>query len=275
MRSLIVAHDLTDLSANALGRGIRLAARHGAALHVVHVVPDDDEPGAAEAARGRLAAETRIMAEELTGSAPDLSVTVLAGDPAEAIGREAGRVGADLVLLGAHGEPRLRDVLFRTTAMSLAHAGAHPVLVVQTAHHAPYDKVMIAVEGESSARATLRAAGTLAPDAELFSVHAFEPTVAETLFRPRTVQARQSERERALEALADRLLPTGCARHHRAIARDGEVMEVLMKTWLELMPTLLVMGTQRRRGLVRLLAGNLTDPVLLACTSDILLVPMD
>lgn len=275
MKRLIIAHDLTGRSTDALGRGIRLAACQGAALRVVHVAPDAAAPDTCPSAHRRLETEARIMAEELAGGAPDISVKILSGDPARAIGQEAGRFAADLVLLGAHGEPRLRDAIFGTTAMHLARDCARPILVVQTGHHLPYANVMIAVADKDSAEAPLRAAAALAPDAELFAVHAFEPTVAEILFRPLKAAGQRSDREEKLVGLAERLLPAGSARRCHVMAREGEVMEVLMKAWLDLAPALLVMGTHRRRGLSRLLIGNLSDPVLLACTSDILLVPAD
>ena len=270
VKRIVVARDLTRNSVDALGRGIRLAAQDGAALRVIHVAVHQDP-----ALHHRLDAEARIMAEELTDAALEISARVLTGDPAQAISAEAVAFGADLVLLGARGKPRLRDAIFGTTATHLARDRALPILIAQQPYHQPYARVLVATGDEAATERVLHSATALAPDAELFAVHAFELTMDASLFDPQKVATAQSERKAALDALVRRALPPASAQRCRCIAREGEVMTVLMEAWSKIAPDLLVIGTHKRRGWFHLLDDNRADPILLGCTSDILLVPME
>ena len=50
----------------------------------------------------------------------------------DAIVREARRTGAELIVPGGHGEARVRDAIFGTTATHIVRHANCPVLVAQT-----------------------------------------------------------------------------------------------------------------------------------------------
>lgn len=270
MKRILVATDLGERSRSAMGRAVRLAIRDGATLRIIHA---SDEPGAPDecpASHRRLRTEARIMAEELSGASLDVSARIASARPARAIVREANRFEPDLVVLGTHGDARLRDIMFSTTAMQVSRDVEAPLLVVQTPDHQPYAKVMIAVDAPGEAVSALRTAAQLAPDGEFFAVHAYTSSLAEALVgEPGDDQ--QARLQRELDAIVG-TLPAGAARLCHARAREGDAMEILMSEWMNIRPDLLVLATHARHGLGRLLAGNLADSLLLACTSDILVV---
>ncbi|MDT9598997.1 universal stress protein [Sphingosinicella rhizophila] len=277
MRNLLVANDLTNGSHHAMGRAIRLAAKTGASIRIIHSAPTTLSSFDCLTIRKRLETETRLMMEELCGRELNWSIRIRSGDPASAINREAKRIDADLVLVGAHGEPRLRDAIFGTTSMHLMRHCDYPILVVQNDDGIAYTKVMAALDDVGSAEAPLQAAMAIAPEAELFVVHAFESRLSQVFSEGDVIERVEKDQQVALDRIirhgAPANGPAPDVRMH-VIARQGEVMDVIMKSWSEIEPDLVVMATHGRSGFSHLLHGSFTEYVLLGCRSDILVTRM-
>jgi nucleotide-binding universal stress UspA family protein len=270
MKRILVAIDLDPRSANVLARAIRLAATDGAAIRIVHAASDPED---VVAVQRRINVETRIMAEELTDLPLDISVRVETARPADAILRAADDFDADLIMIGAHGTPRLRDALFGTTGTHVVRHSERPILIIQNDAFEPYANVLAAIDKVETATEILEMARDVAPDCELFAVHAFYPSLGQTLSGQEELQSLTERQESELEGLLAQFGPEGASprltRRRHAIVETGEALSVIMDQTESLKPDLLAMGTRRSTGFL----GSHAVDTLFWCPNDILVVP--
>jgi nucleotide-binding universal stress UspA family protein len=273
MKRILVASDLSPSSANALARAIGLAAQGGAALRIVHAAVEPEAGDAHSSLHRKVVTEARIMAEELTDRSIDISARICSAGPAHAILQEALWFDADLVILGTHGEIRFRDALFGTTGSYVVRHCLCPVLVVRSPAFQPYAKALVAIEDVADAPAILGSALCVAPAAEVFALHAFSPTLRQTLGgQPeigRQEAAQELDLEKALGAIMAGRTPAKVSAERHGIVETGDALEVIMKETAAIAPDLLVMGTRRQA----LYFDSHAVDTLFWCTRDILIVP--
>lgn len=271
MQRILVATDLTAGAEPALQRAAQMAHDARASLHILHAPPESatDE----ECAEARRVLRQRADAMGLgTFGEDEHSIRLLRGDPASAILAEAERFDPDIIILGAHGEPRLRDALFGTTALHVARVAARPVLVVQNDALRPYRRVMAAVDDENG-EAVLRLVGDFVAAEEYIVVHAYG-SAGESLFGYGDVLEDVRANQLAVIArTAARIAADGRKPPKiQSVIEDGEVATVLMKAWERHRPDLLAIGTHGRSGLSWLFKGSVAETVMLSCPADILVV---
>lgn len=260
MKRILVAIDMTPVSRNALGRGARLAQATGAALHVLHAVPSSAFRQDAPEVRRFVQEAVQEVIEELPAPRPDFSLRISADKPQDAIPSEAEKIGADLIVLGAHGEPRFRDAIFGTTATHVVRHAGCPVLVAQGDAAIPYAKVMLALGVAEEAKALREITDTVAPGAALFGVSAFDPSLGR-LFAGRAAfeteaDAREAEIADALEG-------------GEVMVEHGDPLTVLMDEAHAIAPDLVAMGTRQRAYL-----NSYAVDALFWCERDLLVVPL-
>lgn len=270
MKKLLVAIDMTEGSRRALERATRIAAASGASLLILHAVPsrafDKDGPEV----RGFVKDAVREVIDALPAPRPAFSLRISTCDPQQVILEEARKAGADLIVLGAHGEPRLRDAIFGTTATHVVRHSDRPVLVVQNDADKPYRKVMLALDGPDQVKSLLGMTGALAPGAELVGVHAFDPPLGR-IFAGREALIREADRREAEigKALAEATVDAKQVPIlSKAIVDGGDPLTVLMDEAKELRPDLVVMGTSRRAYL-----NSYAVDAVFWCEQDLLVVP--
>ena len=273
MKRILVANDFGPNSANALARAIRLAAADGASIRVVHSANDADDTAQCLATRRRLLTEARLMAEELAGGVLDISVRVTSAAAETAILDQAEEFDVDLIVLGTHGAPRFRDALFGTTGTHVVRHADRPVLVVQNDHAKPYSRVLLAIEEVEKASPMVAAALDLAPSASLTAVHAYCPSIRESLSGPSQLDRQEARRAREIEALLiaqqGQRESSGPAPAPRAIVDSREPYDMITEASEEVKPDLLVMGTRERATYL----GSHAVDALFWCPYDVLVVP--
>ena len=149
LKSILLATDLSDASLAPLRTASRLATLSGARLHVLHVV---DRPGAG----------SRMQVEEhLRTSVPDApapaSIIVVPGSPAEVIVEQAGRCGADTIVLGPHRRGGTGGEL-GGTASSVVRTASCPCLVVATELRLPLERIVAPIDLSRAADGALSVA---------------------------------------------------------------------------------------------------------------------
>ncbi len=273
MRCILVATDLSSGAYHALGRAYRVARQSNAELHILHAAASDLTIVDASAIRRWLHDRAETFAEAPPLIELDLSVHVKRGKAASLILKEADRLKPDLIILGAHGEPRFRDVLFGTTAARVARDAEQPVLVVQNDYRRRYARVMAALE-EDRAEEVLRLACGVASMHELYVVHAYG-SAPQSLFGYGDVldDVRADQKARIEQVLASMPGLKDARPRVHSIVKEGEVMSVLMHEWVKAKPDLIVIGTHGRHGLAKLIEPSVAEAVLLGCPSDILVMP--
>jgi universal stress protein E len=279
---ILAATDFSTRSHRALRRAGLLAQAKGAELAIVHVV-DDDQPKDLVDIETREA--ERILGEQIGAMAEQRGAQcrpiVVAGDPFDGILCTAGSIGADLIVMGAHRKELLRDIFVGTTIERVIRTGPYPVLMVNDEVEQSYRNVLGAVDmSEASARA-IRVGKDLGliEGARLTLVHGFLAIGAGLMSRAdiRREDIEKyiaEERVRAGGELAAFLRTEEPGLQGWALrVRDGTPIEVISKAVKEIKPDLLLMGTQGRSGIPKLLLGSVAEQVLRSVGVDVLAVP--
>ena len=271
MKRILVASDLTQGSRNALNRASSIAAAAGAELRVVHVNPEREAGDASATARVWLRSSLNDIAGGRPGGESALSVRICRGDPAGVILDQATHFGADLIVLGAHGEPRLRDAIFGTTASHVVRDATAPVLVAQNEAGRPYSRLLVAVDNEA-ADEVLDLALNFASPAEFHIVHAFGSVAERLIGAPDLLGDVCTNQDVLIARARHRLAGSGGWVALEAIVEKGEEMDVIMRAWARIKPDLVVMGTHGRKGFAHFLHGSIAETALLGCPADLLIM---
>lgn len=273
---VLIATDLTDRSATALRRAIALAGVAGSELRIVHVLQtglQEEAHGVAQGvARDRLEAELRAIAGKEAGGETGPTIRICRGAPAEVILSQAERFDADLIVLGAHGEPCLRDAIFGTTAGHVVREASQPVLIARNDPGRSYAKMLVAVDNEAAGR-VLELALAFASPQEVYVVHAFGSVLKALAGDGVVLEDVRAEQDVLVAGLRQKL--TGSGRQPariETIVEEGNPMDVIMRAWTRVEPDLVVMGTHGRTGIAHLLHGSIAETALLGCPSDILIM---
>jgi universal stress protein A len=142
LKTLLVAVDFSDTSADAVRYAQELARSFDAQLHLLHVVPDPlqqpwaveapglDFPGLADQWRTDAQERLRVLGAS-TGLDPERTVlSVGTGVPHRVIVEYATEHAADLVVLGSHGHGPVVHFLLGSVAERVVRQAVCPVLIV-------------------------------------------------------------------------------------------------------------------------------------------------
>jgi nucleotide-binding universal stress UspA family protein len=289
LKKILAATDFSLSANNAIDRAALLARQHGAALHLIHVVPTISWK-----MFGRALVEHPLVTEKHLYDAAGIRLRQLAehcrqcdgleaqclvevGAPHERIAAHAQKIGADLTVLGPHDESLTHGLLVGSTARKLLHLARQPVLVAQVPAQTPYRQVLAAVDFSAAAAGTLQAALSLAPDAATHAIHVYE-VLFEGKMRYAGVeqnvvdQYREAAEGEAQHQMQDLLHELGAAGRVRAVVRNGYPARVLLDEAQALQADLIVMGKQDRSELGELFLGSVTEKVLHDLDRDLLLI---
>jgi manganese transport protein len=135
-RRILVPLDHSKLDRLTLSHAASLAARDGARLYLLHVEEGvtsqmyGSESSTAEVEAGREYLDR--MVASLSEMKIDVETSIRHGTrPRTEIVNYAREIGADLLVMGAHGHRRFKDLIFGTTIDPVRHALKVPILVVR------------------------------------------------------------------------------------------------------------------------------------------------
>ena len=265
---ILAATDFSTRSNRALRQAGLLAQPGNAQLHIVHVV-DDDQPDELVRMEER---EAERLLNEQTASMPELRnvqtrLMVVTGDPFDGILRAAAEVNADLIVMGSH-RKQLLDIIVGTTIERVIRKGPFPVLMVNNEAQRKYENVLAPVDMVDASADALRVATTtgLIGDNRATLLHAFMPVGKGKMFIGGADQDSidsyvASERDEVMNELAAFLAASVDRIGGRWSLRveEGGPMEVISRVISEIRPDLLVMGTNGRSGLLKVLIGSVTE----------------
>ncbi|MBM3676699.1 MAG: universal stress protein [Actinobacteria bacterium] len=135
MKQIVVATDASTAARSAVDVGIALAGSVGAAVRLVHVLapPDWEERGTP---RRSLSPEEEHAIHRAEAHAAERGVALevellpLEGSAAETIAGHAGRLDADVIVVGSRGRSGLGVAVLGSVAQGVVHNSRRPVLVV-------------------------------------------------------------------------------------------------------------------------------------------------
>lgn len=286
-KNILVATDLSGPAQQAAGRAARLANASGARMRLVHVLGAGVAAqlqsliGLGSALEAKLFEATRqelqTLADEI-GAAHEVQAdaALLQGSVADEITREADAMNADLVVLGARGTGFLRRLILGSTAERLLRKSMRPMLVVKQRAHAPYQRVLVAVDFSAWSAPLIDLARSVAPGAHIVLLSAYDvpfegklryasvPDATINLYREQSWHAA----ERQLHALAAR---TGLdAGQWTPCLPRGDPSLAIVEQELECGCDLVVVGKHGQNMAEELLLGSVTSHVLAESAGDVL-----
>jgi nucleotide-binding universal stress UspA family protein len=278
---ILVPLDGSLVAEQALPYAETLARAAGAGVVLVRAV-SSEPPWAGDAVEGRLRAAGEAAdylaatAERLRGSGLQVETAAPHGEPAEAVAKELGARGADLVVMSTHGRSGLGRWVYGSVAESILRRTPTPTLLVRAWRedgdygdlaHEP--RVLVPLDGSEFAEEALRVARSLAATlgGGLVLARAVYPpsaveqewTVASYLVEE--LRERESDAREYLAGVADRLRAAGA--EPETCVYVGPPVEVIARAAREQAATLIVMATHGRTGAGRLLLGSVANSVLL------------
>lgn len=290
IESIVAATDFSVSSGNAVEQAALLAKRWGASLCLLHVFND----GAwstlrslyqAEHWAGRepvLAARDRLsqLADEL-GARHGIAVRAetRTGRAAAETAAFAAACGAQLLVVGEHGEDWLGDTMIGGTALKLLEQAGLPVLLARRPAGVHYANLLVGVDFSDNALRAAQAASALFPEARLTLSHAY---LVSFEGRMRLAGANDADIEgyrRNERILAEQKMPDfvarlgGAARRPTSLIARGFPPAVLFEQAAELAVDLIVVGRHGGGRIAERLLGSVTQNVLYQADSDVLLVP--
>jgi nucleotide-binding universal stress UspA family protein len=138
MKRIVIAHDGSEGSVEALEQGLELARRARAVATVVYVrqapLPIVGDPFY-ERALGKELHHGRDVLDEVRLYAAAFGIVpeteLLEGDAAEQILELARRRGADMIVVGSRGRGAVAEALLGSVSQAIVHGADCPVLVVK------------------------------------------------------------------------------------------------------------------------------------------------
>ncbi|WP_434617447.1 universal stress protein [Tabrizicola sp. M-4] len=282
MKSVLLATDFSERSDRALRRAVLLARQHGAVIHLLHVV-DDDRPARlveheVADARSLLKRQKRSLTR-IDGIRAEISVTL--ADPFAGIVEAARTLVPDLLILGPHRKQILRDAFVGTTAERVIRAASCPVLSVNGPPVAPYAHVLLTTDLSDASKSALRRVfDTGLSDGlrqSLLHVHdapALRLAVAGSLpdaDREHLLAEAGRDARRDLLAFMDGLSPQPIRPEIRH--RDTTDAAEILKAAHGLHADLVMVATQGKGALARLMLGSVTQNLFQTAEVDILAIP--
>lgn len=260
IRNILLATDGSDVATTAVEQGLAIASKLDATVHVVSVLEDDGQ--ATDAARTR----HRGVVETVEDDAADRGISVVTnvptGDPGRTILEYADDNGIDLLVLGTHGRTGLRRWLMGSVATVVVREARCPVLTVNAdvtdvAHDV--DDVLLATDGRPGVEGAVEHGLDLA-GAFGATVHAVYVVNDVNSRLSRVLEAFEEIGERSTSEIAERAEERGLEAS-RSIER-GLPHEELVAYATDHDVDLVVVGTESRSGLDRLVAGSVSQRLI-------------
>ena len=190
----------------------------------------------------------------------------------------ADAVDAALVVVGAHGEGDVRELLLGVTAVKVLRKISRPLLIVKREPQGAYRRVLVPVDFSKSSLQAVALALHIAPQANITLVHAFEvPFEGRMHFAGVSEDVIHGYRARAREAANQgmRQLVSACGVDQARVSHmveHGYAPAVILEKAEQIGPDLIVMGKHGQSEWEDALLGSVTKHVIYESGCDVLVV---
>ncbi len=175
LKHLLWATDFSETSQAALDWGVALARLTNAQLTLLHIAEPAEERDAQLAADHRQRLEE--IAEQLRQGGLTVTTMVRPGEAAQTVLETAKEIGADLLVLGAHGHTSFREKLLGSTTEQVLQASPVPVLFVRERCEPKFKQFLVPSDLSDAALPALDYATSLAglTKAKVILLHVVAP----------------------------------------------------------------------------------------------------
>lgn len=284
---VVWATDFSEGAAQAATRLVSLPLAEQAQITLLHVIPESHLMWLPTQVEQSAHAQTDLVARQLnqvltTVGRRDVVVSpaVSIGAPHHEVVRKASLLGADLIVMGRHGNRPVRDLLFGSTAERIVRCSPTPMLIVAKRAGHPYFRPLVAVDLESESSriiaTALRLISASCPHVKLLhSYHVpYGPFVNPDVEESERIEHRQQLREKAEQRLRElmKLHRIPSVRWRRSVVQT-EPRQAILRESVLIRADLIAIGTHGRAGLLQSLLGGVSSNVIQAATCDVLVVP--
>lgn len=289
IQKILAATDFSGSAANAVERAAMLASQTDASLVVMNVISrgtlnalhDLMSPDASDELEDILLKESLDRLHELEQGISErhgvsAQTSVSAGSVLREIDTYANGTDADLLVLGAHGGGFVRDMLLGSTTERVLRKTTLPMLVVKRPPSVRYERVLIPVDFSERSHAAIALARSVAPEAELILVHAFEVPYEGKLRQAGLEESkvdavREAARQEALRRLEELLAGPGVpAASMRHVLVYGQPASAILEQAQSHGCDLIAMGKQGLGMMEELVLGSVTRQVVEHAQCDVL-----
>ncbi len=258
---VLIATDGSDVATNAATAGITLAAALEADVHVVSVV----EGGLRreESRRERHERDATAVADRARDAGCRAEAVVRSGRPASELLSYADDADVDLLVVGTQGRTGLRQALLGSVALEVIRDARRPVLTVGAdtswgGDDGPIEDVCLATDGSRGAAAATEHAFSMAEacDARLHALYAVAISSEAAEIREAFAEHGETVTTEVVDRATDRGLEAT-----RAV-EAGPATDVVLEYTDEESVDLLVMGTESKSNVERLVLGSVSQRVV-------------
>jgi nucleotide-binding universal stress UspA family protein len=278
MKRIMLATDFSERSDRALRRAALLARAQSAMLDLIHVVDDDRPRRIVE----HEASDGRMLLHELSLSLRaeagiQCETAVFLGDPFDGIVRATKERSPDLLVIGPHRRKILRDAFIGTTAERTIRFVDCPVLMVNGPPVGPYRHVMLTTDLSESAASALQRYLSLGLDQRVMHsiLHVFDVLalkigtgVMHEEDREFHIAEQAREARRNVNTFVSGL--KGPPMEVRLRYLETSAAHEIRRAAEEIGADLIVLSTQGKGAVARMLLGSVTQQVLQYATVDVL-----
>ena len=290
---LLLPTDDSDGAIAGAKRGIALASRVGAEVHVLSVVeaeaagPSELDDVTAEALEARAEEAVERIADLVRGYDPDLDVTttVTRGTPFQSIREYAHRHEIDVVAMGTKGRTGLDRILLGSVTENVLRTVRTPVLAVPpNATDAPvddavedvaFDDLLLPTDGSDGAAIATEWGVALAEvlDSRVHALYSVDTSPFSQIREPGDVIGALEDRgDRAVGSVRE--LATDAGVSVSSSIATGSPANVILSYVEDHEVDLIVMGTHGRTGVGQWFLGSATENVVRGAEVPVFCVPV-
>jgi len=282
MKRIMFATDFSERSDRALRRAVILCRAHDAVLEIVHVV-DDDRP---RRIVDHEVNDARQLLSEMARSLKDLDgvsciTQVVQDDPFAGIVKAVAKATPDLLVIGPHRRQILRDAFVGTTAERTIRTASCPVLMVNGPPVGPWRYMLQTTDLSDTAETALKrfiglglGVGARSSVLTVFDAPALSLAVSVSMGKDRQEEYLNDLRTDARQSLAALIARLGLGQAELVVRPEETTVanEILMAAE-ELKADLIVVATQGKGAVARMVLGSVAGQVLKDARCDVLVIP--
>jgi nucleotide-binding universal stress UspA family protein len=276
MKSILIATDLSVRSDRALQRALNLAKNYKAKLTILYVI-DEDIPEILHEDLSKLAKKEIFEAVKGKTKNVDYAVEIVTGIPHIKILQTALKIKADILVIGLHRHTNKVNSMMGSVIERVIKNSLKPVLVVRERPESEYKKILVAFDFNSHSKNSLKLALNLFPDANFTLMHGYHMPLLGIMGA--SSSALEDEHKKDCENEMNDTLKEVIKNISKASKKsykitnkleNGSIIDVLNKEVLYSKAQLMVIGTNGRSGISRMLSVNVAETFLIDPPCDVL-----